>query len=290
MQGNRDDHLIENLLIYLAGRSRRFVIVAASIVALVTGIPDYLLRPQIGFSIFYLVPITIAAWYAGLLPGMFVACVGTTAWLVSDELAGTPGVTLYTTLWNAMVRLGFFTIIVALLNGFKREKSFAREDSLTGLGNRRFFFERADEEIQRAKRYEHPFSMAYIDIDDLKFINDQYGHAEGDVLLKDTGRTIAGHIRKTDIAARLGGDEFAVLIPESSDETAKLFFSKLHELLSGAARERPWSATFSIGVVTFNKPPESIDEMIRIVDQLMYSAKKSGKNLVKYEVHEAKTT
>ncbi len=288
MQGNRDDHLIENLLIYLAGRSRRFVIVAASIVALVTGIPDYLLRPQIGFSILYLVPITIAAWYAGLLPGMFVACVGTTAWLVSDELAGTPGVTLYTTLWNAMVRLGFFTIIVALLNGFKREKSFAREDSLTGLGNRRFFFERADEEIQRAKRYEHPFSMAYIDIDDLKFINDRYGHAEGDVLLKDTGRTIAGHIRKTDIAARLGGDEFAVLIPESSDEAAKLFFSKLRELLSGATHERPWPATFSIGVVTFNKPPESIDEMIRIVDRLMYSAKKGGKNLVKYEIYETK--
>ncbi len=273
----------------MAGRSKRFVIVAASILALVTGIPDYLLRPQIGFSIFYLVPITIAAWYAGLRPGMFVACVGTTVWFVADQLAGIPGVPLYTALWNAVVRLGFFTVIVVLLDGFKREKSFAREDSLTGLGNRRYFFERADEEMQRARRYGHPFSMAYIDIDDFKFINDRYGHAEGDALLKHAGRTIAGHIRKTDIAARLGGDEFAVLIPESGDEAAELFFSKLRDLLSEATRERPWPATFSIGVVTFKKPPESIDEMIRIVDRLMYSAKNSGKNLVKYEMYETKT-
>ncbi len=185
-----------------------------------------------------------------------------------------------------MVRLGFFSIIVFLLNGFKREKSFAREDSLTGLGNRRYFFERTDVEIQRSIRYSHPFSMAYIDIDDFKSVNDRYGHAEGDALLKQVGQAIAGHIRKTDIAARLGGDEFAVLIPESSNEAAKVFFSKLHTFLSGIARGESWPVTFSIGVVTFNKPAESVDEMIRIVDQLMYSAKKSGKNLVKYEVHE----
>ena len=284
--GSRGANVATDVLSYLAGRSRRFIIIAASVLALLIGATDYLFGARVGFSIFYLVPIALATWYGEKWSGMVVACVGAATWFASDMLAGVAGSVPSALLWNGMVRLSFFSIIVFLLNGFKREKSFAREDYLTGLGNRRSFFERADVEIQRSIRYGHHFSMAYIDIDDFKLVNDKFGHAEGDALLKQVGQAIAGHIRKTDIAARLGGDEFAVLIPESSNEAAKVFFSKLHAFLSGIARGKSWPVTFSIGVVTFNKPPESVDEMIMIVDQLMYSAKKSGKNLVKYEVHE----
>jgi PleD family two-component response regulator len=75
-----------------------------------------------------------------------------------------------------------------------------------------------------------------------------------------------------------------VLLPESGNESAEPFFNKLHQVLSDVARQNRWPVTFSIGVVTFIDPPESIDEMIRIVDDVMYLVKGSGKNLVRYEM------
>jgi diguanylate cyclase (GGDEF)-like protein len=109
-------------------------------------------------------------------------------------------------------------------------------------------------------------------------------HAEGAAVQART--TITGNIRATDTAARLGGDEFAVLLPESDAASVKQFFHKLHRILIDVVQKKNWPVTFSFGVVTFIMPPASIDDMIRIVDRLMYSAKNSGKNLVKYEVFE----
>jgi diguanylate cyclase (GGDEF)-like protein len=152
------------------------------------------------------------------------------------------------------------------------------------LGNRRHFFELAKGEIMRSERYGHPFTLAYIDVDEFKSINDRFGHAEGDALLKSISQSIKSNARATDITARLGGDEFAVLLPESGNESAEPFFNKLHQVLSDVARQNRWPVTFSIGVVTFIDPPESIDEMIRIVDDVMYLVKGSGKNLVRYEM------
>ena len=109
------------------------------------------------------------------------------------------------------------------------------------------------------------------------------GHSEGDVLLKSVAEIIHSNVRATDIDARLGGDEFALLLPETGAERAVRFFNKLHhELSKTSVGDR--TVTFSVGVVTFVQPPESIDAMIRTVDRLMYSAKEEGKNLVKFEV------
>jgi diguanylate cyclase (GGDEF)-like protein len=269
---------------YLDKRPRRFFIVTGSLLALLIGIPDYLLGQRIGFSIFYLLPIAVVTWYAGRKAGAFVAAFSAATWLAADLLTGRPYAEAYIPWWNAMVRLGFFFIVVFLLDAFKREKSYAREDYLTGLGNRRHFFEMAETEIRRTRRYGHPFTLAYIDVDDFKTVNDTFGHAEGDELLRTIAGAVSGNIRATDIAARLGGDEFAVLLPESDAASARKFFDKLHRLLTETVLKRDWPVTFSIGVVTFSLPPDSIDEMIRIVDRQMYSAKTDGKNRIKYEV------
>jgi len=275
---------ILNMMEFLSRQSVRFNAVGGAILALLVGIPDYFFGGEIIFPMFYLVPVALTSWYAGRAAGVLVACVSTATWLTADILSGVSYSSAYIPMWNALVMLTFFIIVAYLLNAFRREKSSAREDYLTGLGNRRHFFEVADAEIRRSARYGHAFTLAYIDVDDFKAINDRFGHAEGDALLKSIALDIQESIRETDIAARLGGDEFAVLLPESNADSAAGFFDKLHKKISQAPRRNGRSITFSIGVVTFISPPSSIDEMIKIVDRLMYEAKNSGKNLVKYSV------
>ncbi len=272
-----------SLLKYLGKRPKSFFWISGHIIALLIGGSEYLLGYGISISIFYLVPISLAAWYAGKRAGSFLALTSAVIWFAVDDLSANPFANTYAPFWNAAVRLCFFLIIVFLLDGFKREKTYAREDYLTGLGNRRHFFETAEAEISRARRYGHPFSVAYIDVDDFKSINDRLGHSEGDALLKSIAEIIHRNVRATDIDARLGGDEFALLLPETDAERAVRFFNKLHHRLSEASVDGR-SVTFSAGVVTFVQLPESIDAMIRTVDQLMYSAKTRGKNLVKYKV------
>ncbi len=262
------------------------MVYAGAVLALLIGVPDYLMGQRFGFSIFYLIPIALVTWYAGRKAGGFVAVFSAATWLAAVILSGTPYTHAYIPWWNATVRLGFFIIVVLLLDAFKREKSYAREDYLTGLGNRRHFFEMADIEIKRSRRYGHPFTLAFLDVDDFKSINDRLGHAEGDALLQAVAQAITGNIRATDTGARLGGDEFSVLLPESDAVAARKFFNKLHQRLSDVVQRKNWPVTFSIGVVTFVMPPASIDEMIRSVDRLLYSSKNSGKNLVKYDVVE----
>jgi diguanylate cyclase (GGDEF)-like protein len=275
--------IISKIVEYLGKQSKRVLTVQGGVLALLIGTSSYLLGREIGFAIFYLIPISLTTWFAGRIPGVYVACVSVVAWITADILSGGLYAHRYTPFWNGLVRLGLFVIVILLLDGFKREKSLAREDYLTGLGNRRHFFELAEGEIMRSRRYGHPFTVAYIDVDDFKIINDRFGHAEGDAFLKSIAHIIKNNIRATDVASRLGGDEFAVLLPESSSVPASKFINKLHQVLSDAALQGDRPVSFSIGAVTFVKPPDSVDAMIRVVDRLMYSAKAGGKNRVMYE-------
>lgn len=277
-----------NFFEYLSKRSPVFFLISGSLLALLIGIPDYLLRSDLSFSIFYLIPVAFTVWYAGKTAGVFMACISAGVWFAADTASGAPYAHGYLNIWNAIVRLGFFLITVFLLDGLKREKASAREDYLTGLGNRRYFFESADAEIKRSRRYGHPFTLGYIDVDNFKYVNDRFGHDEGDALLRSIAEIIRSTVRSTDIEARLGGDEFALLLPETDAESSIKFFNKLHRKLSDAEKRTKRKATFSIGVLTFHTAPDSIDEMIKIVDGVMYSAKNSGRNLVKYEVFDHK--
>jgi diguanylate cyclase (GGDEF)-like protein len=273
-----------SLFQYFDGKSPSFFIVVGTALVVLVGVPDYVLPRRVSFSIFYLIPVSVTAWYAGKLAGMYLAGISAAIWFVADILSGDPYTRHYIPYWNALVRLGFFLIVVFLLLAFKREKIYAREDYLTGLNNRRNFFDLSEKEIKRSQRYGHPFTIAYIDVDDFKSINDRFGHAEGDLLLRSVAGIIKHNIRSTDIDGRLGGDEFSVLLPETGPESAVRFFNKLHHGLSIMTVHGDVRVTFSIGVVTFLRPPDSVDEMIKAVDQIMYSAKESGKDTVKHQV------
>jgi diguanylate cyclase (GGDEF)-like protein len=142
----------------------------------------------------------------------------------------------------------------------------------------------ADLELQRARRYRHPLTLLYIDADNFKIVNDQWGHQTGDQVLIRIARILKNHLRGTDITARLGGDEFVVLLPETASEAAQITARKLRTRLLEDLQRAGWPVTFSIGVLTFTTPPYTVDAMVTEADALMYAVKRSGKNAMKYEI------
>ena len=278
--------LIPKTLHYLSTKSRLTLLGMGFILALCVAAADFLLSRAISISIFYFFPIILTTWLAGRVPGIIIAAVSAVMWLVAELFSGSRLAEPIAPYWNAFLQFGVFVVVLLLFDAFRREKISARQDYLTGLGNRRQFFEHAEREINRLQRYGHAFTVAYIDVDNFKVVNDRYGHNAGDRLLKLIAEAIRVNIRITDSVARLGGDEFALILPETDAEAAEKFFSKLYRYLSDALVQGTWPVTLSIGIVTYVIPPATIDEMIRIVDKLMYSAKTSGKNQVKYLVYE----
>ncbi|PYX91204.1 MAG: hypothetical protein DMG67_10825 [Acidobacteria bacterium] len=162
------------------------------------------------------------------------------------------------------------------------EKKLARSDVLTDLANRRAFYERAEQERKRAGRYGRPLSLAYIDLDNFKQVNDTRGHDAGDQVLSSVATVLKNNLRAEDLAARLGGDEFALLLPEAGDAAAAFVIHKLHRLLTAAMQERNFPVTFSMGLVTYDEVPQNIEEMVQKADDLMYEVKRQGKNAIRH--------
>ena len=175
-------------------------------------------------------------------------------WLGADVATGHSYAYPLIPIWNTFIRLAFFVIITLLLSALRRsterEREFARVDNLTGAVNPRFFYDVAQMEIDRFQRYKHPFTLAYIDLDNFKTVNDQFGHSAGDQVLRKVVSSAKKYLRKIDVIARLGGDEFALLLPETNEESARVALSKVQNGLLEEMRQGKWPITFSIGVLT----------------------------------------
>jgi diguanylate cyclase (GGDEF)-like protein/PAS domain S-box-containing protein len=167
-----------------------------------------------------------------------------------------------------------------LQEALESEKNLARVDFLTGIPNRRMFYQALTLEGKRSRRYGRPVTLVYIDVDNFKHLNDHFGHAKGDELLKTIGATLETSVRSTDMAARLGGDEFAILLPETDEPSASVIVSKLRLNLNAAIAPKGWPVTFSFGVVTFPVALDSTEDMVKRADEFMYEAKRGGKSAV----------
>ncbi|MGE5307735.1 MAG: GGDEF domain-containing protein [Deltaproteobacteria bacterium] len=170
-----------------------------------------------------------------------------------------------------------------LLQALEREQMLASTDNLTGLANRRVFYELTGMEIQKSRRYNRPFSVLLMDVDNFKTVNDTMGHQRGDDLLITIGKGIRESVRTCDVAARLGGDEFAILLSEAGIETFETVIPRIRGKLKEYMQQEEWPVTFSMGVAAFKVPPENVDEIMRRVDSLMYSIKREGKDNIKFE-------
>ena len=140
-------------------------------------------------------------------------------------------------------------------------------------------------EIGRLQRYKRQFTVAYVDLDNFKTVNDQFGHSKGDELLRIVANTARNQLRDTDVVARLGGDEFALLLPETGQEDARVVIAKIQRSFLSEMRNNGWPVTLSIGVLTCIEMPGTADELIKMADKLMYSVKNNGKNAISESVY-----
>jgi diguanylate cyclase (GGDEF)-like protein len=160
-------------------------------------------------------------------------------------------------------------------------RAMAYRDPLTALWNRRFFEERLKEEFSRSRRAggERKFSVAIIDINGFKEINDEHGHQAGDNLLKWVGEFLVAHLRTHDVPCRTGGDEFMVLLPDLSEADCAPVISRLRQQLAAANQDRTVPVSLSIGTASWPEISDSCDKMLEIADAAMYEDKRQQKAL-----------
>jgi diguanylate cyclase (GGDEF)-like protein len=175
----------------------------------------------------------------------------------------------------------YYDVLWAL---YLRERSLSRKDLLTGALNQLAFKEALEAEIKRSRRNLRPLTLCYVDLDNFKEVNDFLGHEAGNTVLQVAARTMQSNLREVDLVARLHGDEFALLLPETNADSVPTVLNKLQGALSGAMISKQWSVTFSIGAVTFNTPPYSVEAAVSEADRMMYLAKQAGKNRFKHIV------
>jgi diguanylate cyclase (GGDEF)-like protein len=162
------------------------------------------------------------------------------------------------------------------------EKRQALTDHLTGIMNRRAFTTQLTDEIAQLEQHGTPFAVSFIDLDDFKDINDEYGHQYGDEVLQKIAELIRLHSRHTDYVARIGGDEFATIHPMITANDAEQMMQRLRaELVSGIGHAN-LPVTLSIGLCQCDKPSEhyTVESIMARADRAMYQAKKEGKNAV----------
>jgi diguanylate cyclase (GGDEF)-like protein len=256
---------------------------------------DIITGQQVSIFAFYFVPLFIAAFLIGAPAGVAMAFMASVVRLYANFLFphymwGQPLGSLLIPIWNFLIDFVSFLIFAFLFailrEQLDRENQLARRDPLTRALNLRGLTEAANAEIARTRRHNIPFTLFYLDLDNFKRVNDTEGHEAGDELLRVVVNTLQQSVRSLDVVARLGGDEFGVLLPHTGAEGACIALERIQTALLDAMQAHEWPVTFSIGGLTFESAPESLESALREADQLMYRAKREGKNRYYHQIHD----
>lgn len=242
---------------------------------------DYLTGYEVSFSLFYLGPVALAAWYVGGTSGVIMAALSCLSWYLADRASNPFYSHPLIPIWNALVRFGFFLITAFLLGAlrtsYRKQQDLARTDALTGLCIRREFEARLKHEIALSQRRKDRLTLAFVDLDNFKGVNATHGHQGGDRALRVLGNVLQASIRETDLASRLGGDEFGLLLPDTDGPGAEKIISRLNANLREDPLLKAWGVTCSVGVATFFAGLQSPEQMIAAADQMMFEVKRNGK-------------
>lgn len=261
---------------FLANRSTAgLAVLVAALIAIVAA-ADYLTGPRLSFSIFYVMPVALASWYAPRQVTVLTCLVATLTWLMVD-VSGTAYENTYVPLWNAAVRLGFFTItsvlLVTLKSALEQQQALANVDGLTQVLNRRAFEQRCEYLFRLCDRQSRVVSICFLDIDRFKLANDKLGHQAGDKILVEIAATLTRQLRSTDLIGRMGGDEFALALPDAEYSGADFKLRSVLAQLRQTAESNRWPVGFSIGVVVCRPPLPTIEDALHHADRLMYRVK-----------------
>jgi diguanylate cyclase (GGDEF)-like protein len=273
---------------WLEGRRPGGLLAAGFALVGLIGVVDYGTGYEWSWLVFYLAPVALVTWFGGRGAGLLLAGVSAATWVLANLAVGHPYSRDVIALWNGSVAGLFFLtvpfVLAALHSALRREQALARTDVVTGVANPRAFAELAALELGRCRRYRTPLSLAYIDVDDFKRVNDTLGHSAGNDLLLTVAVALSRGVRDIDHVARMGGDEFALLLTDANEGEARRVLERVTAVLTEATSALRLAASFSTGVAVFLTAPDSVDDAIRRADALMYEVKRSGKNAVRYRV------
>ena len=176
--------------------------------------------------------------------------------------------------------------LVENISRFEKAEELSYTDGLTGMYNFRYFKKRIKEELKRAKRYNHHLALLIMDIDDLKNVNDKYGHQAGDELIKSFGAALQESVRENDVLSRYGGDEFCLLMPETDRDDTQLFMERIKKRITSEKSFIEWAEhkldyTVSIGGAVFPDDAGTSEELIHAADMALLQAKEEGRNCAK---------
>lgn len=275
--------ILYDIASYFDKQPRSAIIGLSFAIAAALEVINYFLGQEFRLIIFYFIPLFIMTWFVDIRRALLLSLLAALSYFLIGRFV--LDITMAGHSWNALTRLAIFVIFIYMVDAYRRERIFAREDFLTKIANNQHFAEIAGMEIERCRRYGRPFSLVYIDVDNFKAVNDNFGHSAGNKLLYEVAQGIRRNIRMSDMVARLGGDEFAILLPETGHEQADIIIPKLREKLISIMQEHRWPATFSFGMATFVKAPENFDEMVRQADILLYKAKNEGKDTIRSGIY-----
>ena len=248
----------------------------------VWGMIDLATGYEYSFSVFYLIPVSIAAWYDNKYITMLTIILSAFTWLYADYSAGHHYSNSIIPYWNVCVRLGFFSVVAFLLFKIKRSLSemtlMAMEDSLTLLNNTRAFNIEYQMLKRRHSKKDQTLAVGIIDLDGFKSVNDTYGHSKGDDVLVEFAHVLKETTRMNDVVARMGGDEFVVILQDTNSQGIEDYAKRLRNkfLLSGLKQQ--YGVDFSMGIQVYAELPDNLDEATHQADQLMYQSKARGKS------------
>lgn len=253
------------------------------------GWADYISGIEVRVYPLYFLPLSLAAWRFGKVGAILASVVATFIWDLANWAENPDFHYSINPIWilNTLLQAVAFGTVAALIlwvrSRLKLEEGLSRIDSLTGLANIRALYSSAGLAIAACRRNSRPFTLAYIDLDNFKCVNDRYGHSRGDALLRDVANILINSLRVTDMAARVGGDEFVVCLPDTSESQARPLLERIRAALEVVFPKGECAISASIGAYSWDVPPESVDEMMSTADQIMYKVKTGGKN--RMEIH-----
>lgn len=235
----------------------------------VIAVLDYWTGHEISFSVFYLLPVGLLAWRTRLCASLGAAVLSAVLWYSADVSSHDHSHPIIG-VWNATARLIIFVFAGLVLH---------RVQALL------------DRELSRSQRTGRAFTLAYLDLDRFKAVNDRFGHAAEDLVLRDVGMKLAITVRGIDATARLGGDEFALLLSETDAAPAKAALERIQKTLSLTLRSIRAASevgiTASIGAVVYSGGTASSDDLLAAADALMYRTKHQGPGSILIESPEA---
>lgn len=261
--------------------ARRILIIGFIVLC---GIIDFTTGYEFSFSFFYLIPISIAAWFDHRKFTVLTVLASGVSWFLADYGSGNVYSYSFIPYWNVMIRLAFFCVVAVLL--FKVRVTLneltemAMKDTLTSLDNSRSF----NLQYQHIRKYrnknksEQKLAVGIIDLDGFKNVNDTHGHSKGDDILVEFAQILKSTTRRSDTVARLGGDEFVVILQNTNESGVEEYAKRLREMFDQSGLKQRYAVDFSMGVGVFDELPANLDEATHLADQLMYTSKAQGKS------------